>query len=199
LPVVAFKSKTDKEILLDPWNFNIASLTTAQNDAELLPLADLTGRAVVEKRDSKGFKLSLAALISTILLWVVWWIVRHFRDAHTLPFAKARSRIKKLPAKERDSRRESWVALHHAFNDVAGKTVSTGTIDRLYTVAPWLASEKDRIDKFFSASSGRFFKGVKTPEHIPVDALSRTLYNLEKKQVKNSRPNKPSQQSQSNS
>lgn len=190
LPEVTFNTQdgatanTDEEILLHPWSFNIAPLTTEQTDDVLTPLPDRPGHALIEKRDSYALKLSLVALISTLLLWTLWWIVRHFSDAHTLPFAKARRKIKKLPATERDTNSESWVALHHAFNDIAGKTISSGSTDALFAAAPWLTPEKQLIDRFYNASSGRFYQGLETPEQIPIDALSRSLYRLEKRQVK---------------
>jgi len=189
LPGVTFKSKSDEEILLAPWSFNVAVLTTtdnvtAESDSRLSPLDDIAGLTLVEKRDKKGLLLSLAALLLTVLLWIIWWIARHFREQHTLPFAKAHRIIKKLPAEERDTNSESWVALHHAFNDVTGKTVSAGNTDKLYAAAPWLESEKESIEHFYKASSGRFFKGSNTTEKVPVNVLSRSLYHLEKKQAK---------------
>lgn len=186
LPAVIFKTKSDEKVLLDPWSFTVASLTAqnATDEGGLLPRADLTGLSLVEKQSSNGIKLSLAALVSTVLFWIIWWIVRHFRDAHTLPFAKARRILKKVPVKDRNTTSESWVALHHAFNEVAGKTISAGTTDKLYAAAPWLAPQKEPIENFYKASSGRFFKGSESSGQMPVDALSRSLYQLEKKQAK---------------
>lgn len=185
LPEVAFNTESNDEILLEPWTFNIAALTTDNIDGKLTPLPDTTGHALVSKLDNRGLQLSFVALISTLLLWIVWWVVRHFRDSHTLPFAKARRIITKLPTAERDNSSDAWVALHHAFNDVAGKTISAGSTDALYTAAPWLISEKELIEQFYKVSSGRFFKQSKTLEQIPVDTLSRALYRLEKRQAKN--------------
>jgi len=187
LPGVAFNTESNQEILLNPWSFNVGTLTDDQTTAELSPLADLKGQNLVDKRDNTGLKLSLAALLATILLWTIWWIVRHLRDTHTQPFAKARRKIKKLPVTERDTNKESWVALHHAFNDVAGKTVSAGSTDELFAAAPWLTLEKERIENFFQASSGRFFSAIETSEQIPIDALSISLHRLEKRQAKKSK------------
>ncbi len=201
LPGHTFKSKSDEEVVLPPWNFNVAALTTTdnvtdENDGGLSPLDDIAGLTLVEKRDNKGLKLSFAALLLTILLWLTWWIARHFRDLHTLPFAKAHRIIKKLPADERDTNSDSWVALHHAFNEVAGKTISAGNTDKLYAAAPWLESENNSIEHFYKVSSGRFFKGSNTTEEVPVNALSRTLYQLEKRQAKR-QVNKPTKKAKS--
>ena len=184
LPAVSFKTASGSEEIVQPWTFTVAPLTSSEN--ELSPLPDRRARVVVKQHSSDKLKVVIAALIATLTLWLVWWLVRHFRDAHTLPFAQAHRKIKKLPVTERDSDEQSWIALLHAFNSVAGKTINNGAVDHLFTAVPWLADHSDAIERFYAASSARFYQQSDS-QSFAVTQLCATLRRAEKQQARNVR------------
>ena len=181
LPAVSFKTASGSEEIVQPWKFTVAPLTNSEN--ELSPLPDRRARVVVKQHSSDKLKVVIAALITTLSLWLIWWLVRHLRDAHILPFAQAHRKIKKLPATERDSDEQSWIALLHAFNSVAGKTINNGALDQLFTAVPWLADHSAAIERFYAASSARFYQQSDS-QSFAVTQLCATLRRAEKQQAR---------------
>lgn len=181
LPSVSFITESGTEETLAPWEFTIAPLTAAGTDSS--PIADRRALDIIETPGSDKLKLGVVALLTTLALWLAWWVVRHFNDSHTLPFAKAYRTIKKLPVAERDSDPQAWIALHHGFNNVAGQTISNSTLDQLFAAAPWLGEYKDAIENFYTASSARFYQQSDT-QPIAVSELCASLHRAEKRQAK---------------
>ena len=183
LPAVTFLTESDEELLLQPWGFTIAPLIAAGDGDESSPLVDHRALDVIEKPNRRILKLGLISLLSILALWLLWWLIRHFKDSHTLPFAQARRTIKNIPNAERDQDPQAWVALHRAFNDVAGKTVNGNSLRELFVVAPWIEEYKGEVEEFYAASSARFYQQAE-PEAIAVSKLCNRLHRAEKRQAK---------------
>lgn len=183
LPAVAFETQAGGEQLIQPWSFTLAPLTAANPDEALSPVPDRRALDIIGTQRSDTLKLGIAALVTTVALWLLWWLVRHFRDSHTLPFSKASHLIRKLPGNSRDSDPKAWVALHHAFNEVAGFVISKSTVAQLLVAAPWLDKHKDAIEEFYNASSARFYEQVET-QPVAVEQLCTILRREEKRQKK---------------
>ena len=126
---------------------------------------------------------TLAALGIVLALWLAWWLYRHVRDAHVMPFARARRTISRLPKAGRAHDAAAWVALHRAFNAVAGRAVGRGSVEQVYRSAPWLQAQADAIASFFSASDQRFFQSPADAGRadIDVETLCEQLYRMEKR------------------
>lgn len=187
LPAVRLQTASGKEVLLQPWAFTVSPLSagTPLEDREMLQLVpDRSPLAVMARPDTSVLKRGFVALLGVIVLWLAWWTFRHFADAYTLPFAKARKAIAKIRKGDREAEPEMWIALHHAFNDVAGKTIAAGAVPELLSAAPWLTPERDAIERFYMASDERFFRQVDSPPAVDVAALCDTLYRLEKREAK---------------
>ncbi|OED38126.1 hypothetical protein AB833_20820 [Chromatiales bacterium (ex Bugula neritina AB1)] len=187
LPAVTLTSEADNELTLEPWPFTVSPLTSkldSSNGAALSILPDRRPLDVIEAVDDKPLKLSVAALLTTLALWLLWWVYRHFTDSHTLPFARANRAIRRLPGTQHDTEPQAFIALHHAFNYAAGKTINTSSLDDLYAAVPWLVDYKDSVETFYRASAARFFQQAESPPHVAIDQLSGQLYRAEKRQAK---------------
>ncbi len=183
LPSVLFVTEAGGEQQLPAWQFTVAPLTSTESGSESSPIADRRALDVIDTPSSDKFKWGVAALLTTLALWLLWWLVRHFTDSHTLPFAKAQRIIRKLPTAERDTDPAAWVALHHAFNGVAGKTITDSTQADLFNAAPWLSEHKSEIENFYAASTARFYQQNES-QSVAVAALCSTLQRAEKRQAK---------------
>lgn len=187
LPAITFKTHGGDELLLESWPFTVSPLISSieaggSSASSLLP--DRDALDVIGSKNSNALKLSLAALLATLAAWLLWRLFTHFRDVHILPFAKANNTINRLPRAKRDSDPDAFIALHHAFNSVAGKTISTGSLSQLFDAAPWLTEFKKPVENFYESSAVRFFQQADTPPSIAVTDLCATLYRAEKRQVK---------------
>lgn len=127
-------------------------------------------------------KLALALAV-TLLLWAAWWVWRNYRDREQLPFAHALYLLQKMKNQPHDDNTQAWVALHRAFNQAAGKTVSRTTVPELLQQQPWLNPYKAGIESFFEASSERFFDETQARPSISLLELANELYRAEKKQA----------------
>ncbi len=183
LPAITFVTESGEEQLLQPWFFTVAPLTASGDGDVSSPLPDRSALDVIDKPNMPLLKMGMISLLSVLGLWFLWWLIRHVKDSHTLPFALARRTINKLPSAERDKNPQAWIALHRAFNDVAGKTISGNSLDQLYSAAPWIKQYEGKVEEFYTASSVRFFQQVE-PEAIAVSKLCNTLHQAEKRQAK---------------
>lgn len=183
LPSVSFETASGTQETIPAWEFTVTPLTAAGLQSELSPLPNRRAVDVIDRHNGDKLKLYLAVLIATLALWLTWWVVRHFKDKHTLPFARAHRRIKRLPAADRDSDSSSWITLLHAFNSVAGKTISKSTVSQLFEAAPWLVEYRTSVESFYAASSARFYQQSET-QFFAVSKLCATLQRAEKRQAR---------------
>lgn len=185
LPAMVFASESGKEFNLQPWSFTVASLISSADGDNTKPLPSIQAVEVVDRPNSQLLKISVAGLIATLALWLLWWVTRHLNDAETLPFAKAMQSIKQVSRGDRNTDARSWVALHRAINAVGGKTISTSSLNELYLKAPWLKEFEVEIADFYSASAARFYQQVES-EPFAVAKLCKKLHRAEKRQAKRS-------------
>ncbi len=184
LPALTFTAANGDQLTLPAWQFTVAPLTATDGESQPSALPDRNARNLIRQHSTATLRLSLAALAITAGLWLLWWLFRHFKDPHTLPFAKANRTIKRLPGATRDNEPNAWIALHHAFNQVAGKTISGNSLPELFDAAPWLADHQSAIKEFYTASAERFFQPAGKPPVIAVSDLCQSLQRTEKRQAR---------------
>jgi mxaA protein len=102
---------------------------------------------------AQRLRTSATALAAVLLSWLAWWRWREWRDARSRPFAQALRTLARTP----HGAPEAWVAMHHALNAAAGRTVHAASIDALLERAPALLDERENLEHFFAASNARFF------------------------------------------
>lgn len=183
LPAVLFVSNSGQELMLQPWSLTVSPLTTTDGEEAVSLLPDRQALEIIQKPNNQLLLMSIVALAAVLVLWALWWLFRHFKDSHTLPFAQALREINKLPAAERDTTADSWIALHHAFNKLGGKTVNHSNLDQFFQTVPWLGKHREAVTEFFAASSERFYQQAE-PRSVAVDKLCRALVRDEKRQAK---------------
>ncbi len=182
IPALQLEGADGTLLDIPEWSFSISPLLVDASDAEpgtqMKP--DRTAQSVITPHAVSSLTHSLLVLAATLLLWLFWWLYRQFSDRRVLPFAKAQKAIKRLDRSDD----QSWITLHHAFNDTAGKSINPSTIDELFIAAPWLASVRPAIEKFYQLSAIRFFqqdRGQQVQDaDMDVDQLIHKLYRLEK-------------------
>ncbi len=184
LPEIPFTTNEGTKLSLPPWQFTVSLLTGpgAENNrlaSSLIP--DRQALDVLVPPNSKALIFSAIALIATLLLWLLWWLYTFFNDARIQPFAKARRAINQFPRPQRDSQPQALIALHHAFNHVAGKTISTASLPQLFEAAPWLQEYRSKIEHFYTLSAERFFQQTDAPSSLDITDLSTALYRAEKR------------------
>ena len=186
LPALTIKTASGDTFEVAPWQFMVSPLSSSdmENIDTLKILPDRSPLVLVKKQDYDIPLYSLAVLSIVLLVWFAWWVLRQLNDSRTLPFAKAKRIINQLPNTQKDMQPEAWIALHHAFNDIAGKTISTDSVHDIFASAPWLNGFKEDIERFYVASAARFFQQVDSAQEVGVATLCDALYRLEKRQAK---------------
>ncbi len=128
------------------------------------------------------------ALVLTIFSWLGWWLWRQHTDARRLPFSRAFQEMRKLGKKGIDENRDAWLALHRAFNGVAGRTINSGTIEELIRQETWLEPLQLRIEAFYAASVARFFAQVSRPKPFELFEFGKLMHLAEKQHSGGHRP-----------
>lgn len=124
---------------------------------------------------------SVAALVASMVTWLAWWRWREAQDARARPFARAlRAVQREAHHGPSDQSARAWVALHHAFNAAANRSVHTASLNALFEHQPSLRVERDAIERFFAASNARFFKEEAPTERFDLLGLAQRLRQLER-------------------
>ena len=183
LPALNLAVIDGEPLVVDAWPITISPLTpTVVAGSGELPLMRPDRAPVLA--DTRGaaqrLKYTSKALVATILGWFGWWLWRHNTDARRLPFSRALRDLRKLGIKQLDEKPHAWFALHHAFNDSAGRTINAGGIAELIQQQPWLKSLQSRIEAFYDASAARFFEQSTEPQPFALFEFGRALYLAEK-------------------
>ncbi len=125
--------------------------------------------------------LALAALLAAAL--TVWLWLRNHRHARG-PFARAAATIASLKVTRT---LDAMIALHEAFNVVAGKSVFAQSLSAFFVQQPHYAEQRSEIEAFFAMSRAQFFGqseqlGQDDAERLQwVSALAKRLARLEMK------------------
>ena len=157
VPELKLPSSDGKLVLTVPaWPISAAPLTPRESfrkgglqalrpdhPVPLLPTAHLQQR----------LEYAVTALAVTLLTWLSLWLVRVRRGSTVLPFARAL----RIIGRSGDQDARSWIALHRAFDETAGRAVQLQTLGRLFSTARHLESQRAAIENFYMESSRRFF------------------------------------------
>lgn len=171
-------------VAIKSWPVSISPLTSAvlpTDAASALMRPDRQPVPADGHLAARRFGQSCLALGATLLLWLGWWLWRRNVDAKRLPFAQAWRNLRRLDPSRPNDDPEAWFALHRAFNDTAGRTISRATIDDLIRQQVWLNSFESRIVDFYLASAARFFEHRAQPQPFELIEFGRALYQAEKR------------------
>lgn len=121
--------------------------------------------------------LRLALYFSGLLAmaWIALFAIRLLRARGSLPFARAKTDMRRL-----DDPTAIWRRLHRALDDTAGHVVRGHNLHSLLARAPWLMPMEQDLKRFFDASQERFFAG-RTADGVEPLALCARAAKLERK------------------
>jgi mxaA protein len=162
------------------WSISVGALTPASAfDAdglgELRP--DRQAAVVASAPLRRRVQFWSIALIATLLAWFAWTKWRDRLAASNQPFARAQAEIRRLDA----SSPQAWQALHRAFDRTAGRVVHAETLPLLFQQAAHLQPLREQIERFFAASSERFFGSGAQPAATSIRSLCEELRRLERR------------------
>lgn len=165
------------------WPISVGPLTPPEtfDRGDLLPLRpDRAVPPLATAGLERGLRAALAVLALVLAAWAAWWVWRNAQDARHLPFARAWRQLRRLDP----GSAPAWLALHHALNETAGRTVHGRTLARLLAEAPHLRPHGTQLEAFFRHSEQRFFATSigATASAFPLRELARALCRAERGQ-----------------
>ena len=131
-------------------------------------------------RALQRLQVALGAWATVVLAWVAFVAWRHRHDARTLPFAQALRQVQAARRAPGDDT-PAWVAVHHALNTAAGRSLHASDLEQLFQRWPLLAEGRDDIQTFFAASSARFFRQDDAPASFDLLAFACRLRAIEQR------------------
>lgn len=184
LPAVDLQTDADVSIEVPAWSFSIGPLlpeTTAQDNP--LPVMQPDWRPQAPATDSIVQRMILlaASLCLVLMLWAAWWLWRGFREAARLPFARAWHAQRRAKSDTHGDNAASWLALHRAFDQAAGRSISSGSIDTLVQSVEWLEPFRPELHSFYQQSSERFFAPDSQQGAFNLSDFSKRLYKAERR------------------
>jgi mxaA protein len=192
LPALSLSTAAGVDLQVAEWPASIGPLTpaTAFAAGDLQPLrpdrqAPMPGTAGLRRQ----IAWSLGLLLATLLAWAAWWWARNWRESARLPFARAWRQMQQLPEAPAAASSDAWVCLHRALNETAGQVVHATSLSALLARAPYLQPLRAQLERFYQASSERFFTpGPQAANHpgenpgeFSLHALCRALYRAERR------------------
>lgn len=184
LPELTLITDNNATIEVPTWFFSIAPLLPASTDLNAqLPVLQPDEQAYIPASNSLWRNIVILAITLTIWLslWLAWWLWRNYREARALPFANAYHAIRHLVRSNDVESNEGWLAIHKAFNQSAGRSIVSGTVNELSSNCTWLEPFKSEIKKFYTLSSMRFFAPESQHEPFDLNDFSKRLYQAEKR------------------
>jgi mxaA protein len=175
-----------REVLVDAQAISISPLTKEETFART-GMEDMRPEREVQPLDTHKHEqrvmqaLGAAAVLAGLLGAWLWW--RKQRLARG-PFARAAAAMASLKA---EHALDAMIALHEAFNAVAGRSVFAQSLGSFFAQQPQYASEKSEIEDFFSMSRAQFFGQAAAPKRHDVDqlkwiaSLAKRLARIEKR------------------
>ena len=183
LPALSLTSIDGEPLVVDAWQITVSPLLPAvMSDSDMLSVIRPDRQPVPAdwRTAARQLKFTGIALAVTMVSWLGWWLWRRHTDALRLPFARALHEMRSLGLKQLDENPHAWLALHHAFNDAAGRSINSGTIAELIKQQPWLKSMQAQIESFYAASVVRFFEQATQPQTFALFEFGKSLHQAEK-------------------
>jgi mxaA protein len=182
LPSVTLKAKAGNDVLtVTEWPISIAPLTPRAPFAkgglqELRP--DHPAPMLPTRALQRQLELWSGAFALTVMIWLMWWLVRSLRATANQPFARALRTIRRSG----HTNEAAWLALHRAFDMTAGRALQLSTLPALFKQAPHLEPQRAAIEHFYAESKLRFFGPGKDnpPTSWSLRTLCTTLRRIEK-------------------
>ena len=177
LPALTLQTRTGVALAVPAWPVSIGPLTAA--DATGLPALQpdrpvaLRPTAALERQ----LRLALGALAAVLAAWLLWWGARQWREAQTLPFARACARLRRLDGADP----AAWLALHEAINHSSGRVVHAASLPRLFDESPQWRPLQAELERFYAASNARFFGDGPAASGPSLRELARALRAIEKR------------------
>lgn len=176
LPALSLPTTTGPTLAVPAWPVSLGPLSPAEGSE----LPALQPDRLVALRDTaaprQALQAALAALAAVLLAWLGWWVLRQWREAQTLPFARASARLRRADG----SRLDDWQALHEAINHSAGRVVHAASLARLVKERPAWKPLHAELEAFFAASNARFFGAAPARPDPSLRALALALRQVEK-------------------
>ncbi len=190
LPALTIATNSGVTLAVPAWPISIGPLTPEAvfGQGELQPLRpDRPVAALPTANVQRQFLAALAALGAVLLTWLGWWAWRNAREAHRLPFARARQELKHLQRAHRGQPLgaipDAWLAMHRALNATAGRVVHQASLPRLLVEAPHLRPLAERLEDFYRQSAARFFADRPTAPYELLE-LCRELRQAEQRHAR---------------
>lgn len=183
LPGLSLPLRDGRLLQAPAWAFSVGPLTPAQafGQGELqalrpdrAPVTPASGPA------ARHFGLALGLLALWTLAWAGVWFWRTRIVARRLPFERAWRQLRRFGRERVHEHPDAWVALHHALNLTAGRTVHAATLHELLERRPHLRPMQARIADFYAASGHRFFAQSGHAEPYPLLDLCEALRRAER-------------------
>jgi len=184
LPALRLDVIGGEPLIVEPVPISISPLTPtaiAGNDEMPNIRPDRPATPPATRIAEQRLRFATLALGLTLALWFGWWLWRLYAQRERAPFAAAFHRLCRLEPINVDYNPDAWQALHRAFNATAGRSVTGSSIGLLIRQAPWLESQRSRIDEFFVVSALRFFARNPQPSRFALIEFARELYRAEKR------------------
>ncbi|HEY4369116.1 MAG TPA: hypothetical protein VGN07_17915 [Steroidobacteraceae bacterium] len=181
LPPWELASKQSKVKLAIPeWPISVSALTPrsafdAGGLGELRP--DRQAAVIASAPIRRQLLLWAIALVVTLAAWLAWTKWRDRLSASNQPFGRAWHEIQHLDAETL----QAWQALHRAFDRTAGRVMHAQTLPALFERAPHLQPLRAQIERFFAASSERFFGSGAPDAEVSIRSLCDELRRLERR------------------
>lgn len=178
VPAWTLVSKDGAKLSIAAASMSVGALIPASASPSVEQLRpDRTASVVPTAATRTRFHVALLALAITLVSWFAWSRWRDSRDRASLPFARALHEMQPLG----DATPQAWQMLHRAFDQTAGRVVHLDTLPALFHRAPHFRPLHAEIERFFSASSERFFGTGMSEAPVSPHALCRELRRLERR------------------
>ncbi len=183
LPALQLDLSDGQTISVEPWRFSVSPQIPAdigdQSELEMM-LPDISPDLPDTRFASRNLKLSLVALAGTLLSWLAWWLWQNGHDSRNLPCNRAYKALRRLNAPSLVDEDKAWLALHRAFDDSAGYSVSLGSLNHTLQELRWLEPMRAQIHEFYEFSTQRFFGHSAEAASFDLLSFCNGLRKLEK-------------------
>ena len=184
LPELSLQTDAGTSIEVPAWSFTIAPLlpaATAPDNALPLIQPDWQPPAPTTDQIMRRMLIIFAGLCLILLLWAAWWLLRGWLEVRSLPFARVWHTQRQHTSDSDADTAQSWLALHRAIDQCAGRSISGSSIDELLQSVRWLEPFRAELKSFYQHSTQRFFSPDAQPANFNLASFSKRLYLAERR------------------